>query len=102
MEDPSMNNETLDLFASIQEKQETVRELSRQLEKSMTIEQIWPEAFTTGMPVRLKGKQSMFPGTSRKVGFTVAYFECRDGRKYYLSREELMQFKPDAIVHPDY
>lgn len=61
----------------------------------MNIEQIWPEAFATGQPVRLKGKQ-------KSGKFVTAWFQCRDGRTYNLTKQELHRFMPDVPIHSRY
>jgi hypothetical protein len=65
-----------------------------------TIEEIWPEAFETGQPVRLKGKRRAI--NRNDTGFVLAWFECRDGRRYYLTQDELQAYMPDVVIHPDF
>lgn len=63
---------------------------------SVPIEKIWPEAYETGHTVQLVGT------TQKRGGFTKAWFRCRDGRTYPLSKEELLLYKPDAKVSKTY
>lgn len=89
------------LSTDLQEKTSRLQALSGELSRSMTVQDLWPDAFSTNQPVRLKGILRMKPHTC-DMAFTKAWLECRDGRKYPLRISELKILKPDALIHPDY
>ena len=59
------------------------------------IEAIWNEAFDTGKAVKLCGR-------TRGGKFTKAWFRCVDGREYHITRSQLLEYKPDARIHPNF
>ena len=73
--------------------------LSSQLGKSMTIQEIWPEAFEAG--------GCKFGGSLEYDGrigepmhtFTSAYFERADGVRRYLTPAEIKRFKPEITIN---
>ena len=91
----------MNTVAKIQETQNYIQACLGQLRSSLDIEAIWPEAFEHGK-VRFSGIQKInHTDVKRELCFTQAWFENSDER-YYLSRQELKQFKPDALIHPEY
>ncbi len=84
------------LIRSIKTKQDLAKELTDQLERSLMIEKIWPEAFSTGQAVK-------FSGITKANGrFISAKFTRKDGEVYPLSAEELRTFKPDVMIHQEF
>ena len=72
--------------------------LTASLRASICIEAIWPAAFDHGT-VRFSGTQMHMSGATQSgLGFTEAWF-VNAQRKRYLSRDELLQFKPEAQIH---
>lgn len=64
-------------------------------ESGKQIQEIWTEAFATSASVKLCGKV-------RGNRFTKAWFECADGRTYPLTKQELKEYKPDALIHRNF
>ena len=91
------------LLTRIEEAQKEMDHLSGHLRASILIEAIWPRAFDHGS-VRFSGIQrysSLRGGGAMKLAFTEAWFENSKTR-YYLSRDDLRKFKPEAVIHPHF
>ncbi len=88
----------------LQDKIQQQSELARQLGKSLQIQDIWPDAYDSSQSVGLKGiqRQTLDKYNRRVLGFISARFSCRDGREYQLKKAELLSFKPDAVIHPEF
>lgn len=97
-------NKAIKLHAKIADLEKKQAELLTRLGHSLQIQSIWSDAFKSG-PCRFGGMQAYTRGNGRlksELAFTNAYLLSSDGTKYYLTRQELAQLKPDAIIHPDY
>ncbi len=44
----------------------------------------------------------MLPLPKQENGFIEAWFILGNGEKYNLNKMQLVAFKPDAIIHPDF
>lgn len=78
--------------------------LSSQLGRSMLIQEIWPEAFEAG-GCKFSGIQQYAQSKDLPRGglhFMNSYFERADGKRRYLTRDQLLRFKPDAKIHKSY
>ena len=96
-----MNNQNIELSRKIAEKQAQAAKLRAELDRSLLIQSIWPNAFDSGT-VTFGGKKTMLPYPSRDIGFISAYFRANNGDIYRLSAIELRVFKPDSVIHPNY
>jgi hypothetical protein len=66
------------------------------MENNKSIEEIWPDAYKTNQPCQLVGY------TTQRGLLTKAWFRCRDGRTFALSKEELLSYDPDLKVSKTY
>ena len=85
----------------IAEKQQAATALLGELKASLTVQDIWPEAFALGGPVGLKMVGKMLPYPSRRTAPYKATLTGPAG-SYILTREELQQLKPALTLHPDF
>lgn len=60
-----------------------------------------PDAFIHGRVI-FSGIQKMLPLPKQENGFIEAWFILGNGEKYNLNKMQLVAFKPDAIIHPDF
>ena len=91
-------------MSNLDNKLAEMARLSSQLNRSMLIQEIWPEAFDAGgckfSGVQIYGRSK--PAPLGGLHFSSAWFERADGVRRYLTREELTRFKPDLPIHKDY
>ena len=93
---------TLTKNSKLQLKIDALKVLSRDLDNSLLIESIWPDAFKHGK-VKFSGIQKhSYKFFESGLAFTQSWFIDGAGHKHYLTAEELKQFKPDALIHKDY
>lgn len=89
----------------LQRKQAKMAALTGELADSWNILSMFPDAFAWG-PVKFTGLQKQMPtciGHPREtLGFIKAYFVRGDGVRLPLTKEQLLTFRPDALVHPEY
>lgn len=95
-------SDTIKMSNKLIQKIDNQQNLAKELSTSLLIQRIWPDAFKDGMSTAFSGKMRMLPSMSRDFGFTQAWFKRADGKMYYLTADELRQFKADAIIHPDF
>ena len=91
-------------MSNLDDKIGEMSRLSSQLNHSMLIQEIWPEAFDEG-GCKFSGLQQYARSKGLPRGglhFMNAYFERADGVRRYLTRDELLRFKPDANIHKSF
>ena len=89
------------LLAAMSEKQAAAALLSGALGESLTLESVWPEAFSKGGPVGLKMVGRMLPHPSRRTAPYMAHLTGPAG-VYVLTRAEMLKLKPALTLHPDF
>lgn len=99
-------------FKAIEEKPDSVtllreayreqQKLLTELEKSLIIEEIWPEAFDHGS-VRFTGVKK-WDGRMGKPNQTLykAWLVNGAGKRRYLTREEVAMLHPELTLHKDF
>lgn len=97
-----MDQVVKDIADLIKLKQDKAAALLAELNKSLLIQTIWPEAFEDHKPVYTGGMKKMLPYPSREQGMVYFYFRKDDGTQRFLSRDEFEIFKPGETIHPDY
>lgn len=96
--------EKVSLLKRLEDLQLEQKHLTAHLRASFSIEAIWQEAFDHGT-VSFSGIQRHLSsnglGRAGGLAFTEAWFS---NSKYtrWLTADELKQFKPEALIHPDY
>lgn len=89
---------------TLKDKISEMGKLSDQLDKSLTIQAIWPEAFEAGKcsfsgimiydgRMFVKGRKAAVPQATMRE----SWFERADGVRYNLTLEEFKRFKPDMV-----
>ncbi len=89
----------IDLQKKIVKKEVESAKLLIQLATSLSIRQIWPKTFAHGA-CKFSGLLAWDNRFNVKTNtFRCAWFEAGNGECYYLSADELVAFKPEAIIH---
>ncbi len=101
-----MRNTKLDEAAKISDRiaqlQRGQTDLLKQLDQSLKIQSIWPDAFKHGS-VGLN-KRGKFNSRFSKKGMAIycAYLRDRDDNRHYLTTEQFATLSPDDPIHPDW
>jgi hypothetical protein len=95
----------LTIMGDLARHMEEADRLKGELERSLTIQAIWPEAFAGDLRCSFSGvqKEGAVKGKpGRYFCFTDSWFKREDGHTYHLTRAELARFKPESFIHKEY
>ena len=87
------------IHSRIAKKEKQCADLLVQLERSIAMQAIWPDAFLDGQTCSFGGIHEYDSRMKVHISFTRAQFTREDGTEFRLTAEQVLQFKPDAMIN---